>query len=480
VRKSARGARIGVAAAVVGALSLSACSSTPAGGGSAKHTTPPGEPLVAFVQGAAVAANGPIPTDRSAKLNCGSAKYGWLSELAQGVSITQATVGAHWGAFVPAGPAGPGGKPVMAKQMMASGTIASPSNGPTDVPFDHPYGGDESFDEKLAPAYKGLDQSFPAPGNTGYPADTIHDEIQIGLVPHVPGTDQISAGESWPDAATADDSNVAPGFTPQSGDAAAVMGSWVTDCGHQDFHPELHTVSFMAYGHRVGDATVAHAFYNPYEVAQLYNPDTSISGKVNDDARLTSPSTGNVLHYVVTAVTRLAAGLDQAATVPQLLVPFTTSPAPWLVCAPAGTSGATLKVSYDFSVRPGVTVSVVSAPSTGCATVTSELTSSYTPADAPGQRECPTSWSWLNTNAFGQGGTGHVDIPQLILQYVRKISPSLAAALAPKVNAPLVSNCYPPLTVSGLSSPGAAVQRVTTSLSQVLPLAGWVQVSWGA
>lgn len=476
----ARDARTWVAAAVVAAATVSACSSTtPTGGGSAKHSTRPGEPLVAFVQSAAVAADGPVPTDRSAVLNCGSSKYGWLSELAQGVSITKATVGDHWGAFVPAGPMGPGGKPAMAKQMMASGTIVSPAPGATDVPFDHPYGGDESFDEKLAPAYGALDQSFPSEGNAAYPAGTIHDEIQLGLIPHVPGADQISPGESWPDAATADESHIAPGFTPQSGDAAAVMGSWVTDCGHQDFHPELHTVSFMAYGHRAGDATVAHAFYDPYEVSQLYNPDTSLSGKVNDDARLTSPSTGNILHYVVTAVTRLAAGLDQAATVPQLLVPFTASPAPWLVCAPPGTSGTTLKVSYDFSVRPGVTVAVVAAPSTGCATVTTDLTSAYTAADAPGQRECPTSWSWLNTNAFGQGGTGHVDIPQLILQYVRKISPSLAAALAPKVNAPLVSNCYPPLTVSGLSSPGDAVERITTSPSQVLPFAGWVEVSWG-
>ncbi|HUY86677.1 MAG TPA: hypothetical protein VMU77_06150 [Acidimicrobiales bacterium] len=455
----------------LGIAGLSGCSTS-------THSTAKGTPLVSFVQTAAVSANGPIPHNRSALLNCGSAQYGWLSELTH-VSVSQAKVAKHWGPFIPSGPVGPDGQPAMAKQMMASGTIASFSAGGTDVPFDHPYGGDASFDFSLAPAYSALDQAFPIAGKT-YPANQIHDEIQTGLIPHVAGSDAITAGETWPNFANADVNSFAPGFTPQSGDQAAVMGSWVTDCGHRDFHPELHGINFMASGHKSGNSTIAHAFYNPYEVSQLYNPDTSVSGKVTDPSVLSSKSTQDILHYIVTAITRLAAGQDQAPTVPQVLVPFTSSPAPWQVCAPSGTSGSKLNVSYDFSIRNGVSVSIAPNDSTGCAIVTTKLTASYQPANAPGQMECPTDWNWLDSNALGNGGVGQVNIPQMILQQVQAISPSLAASLASKVNAPVVSNCYPPLSVGGLASPGSGMHNIVTVPGQVMPFAGWVQVSWGS
>jgi hypothetical protein len=467
-----------LALAATSAALLGGCSSA-AAPANAPRVTSRG-PEVSFVQAAALAANGPIPTDRSALLNCGSATYGWLSELTH-VSISAARVTRHWGAFIPSGPAGPDGKPVMAKQMMASGVIESPSGGGAeDVPFDHPYGGDVSFDEKLAPAYAALDQAFPAPGESRFPASTIHDEIQVGLLPHQPGAGAIHAGESWPDAANGAVAGVLPGFSLQAGDQAAVMGSWVTDCGHQDFHPELPTVNFMAYGHRTGSATVAHAFYAPYEVAQLFNPDTALSGKVSDPSVLRSSASQDVLHYVVTAITRLATGQDQAVTVPIVLAPFTASPAPWQVCAPAGTSGHSLAVGYDFSVRTGVHVAVRTDAATGCAVVTTTLTPAYRPADAPGQAECPTTWAWLDKNAFGQGGVGHVDIPSLVLAQVRKISPALATAIAPKIVRPPVSNCYPPLTVAGLAAPGTGLRRVSTVAGQVMPFAGWVDVAWAS
>ncbi len=461
-----------IAAFGLAAAGLGACSSS-------THTVARSQPGVSFVQSAALAANGTLPTDRSATLNCGSDQYGWLTELTH-VPISQAKVAKHLGAFIPTGPVGPDGKPVMAKQMMASGTIASPGAGASDVPLDHPYGGDFSFDERLIPAYDGLDKGYPAPGHGPTKPNLIHDEIQTGMLPHVAGAVQISPGEQWPDLATADESNVVPGFTPQAGDSAAVMGSWVTDCGHRDFHPELHQVNFMAYGHRSGNATVAHAFFNPYESSQLYNPDTALSGKVNDPSTLSSPNTQNVLKYIVTAIERVATGQDPQATLPQVLVPFTSSPAPWKVCAPAGTSGSNLKVSYDFSVRAGVSVTVSPDDASGCATVTTRLTSSYRPADAPGQAECPVTWDWMDSNAIGNGGITQVNIPQEILSQVKAFSPSLAATLAPKVNLPLLVNCYPPLTVSGIPAPDSGAHTVHTSATQVLPFAGWVKVNWGS
>ena len=458
-------------------LALAACSSgsgssVPAG--TTTHQTPAGTPLVSFVTAAAVAADGAIPQG-TAVGTCGSPTYGWISELAH-VSVSQAKVSRHWAAFIRTD------NGLGAKQMEASGTITDIGIGATDVPFDHPFGGDMSFDEHVDAPFVALDQNLgTSPGN---PPQTVHDELMAGLIPHSPGHTDLTPGVSWPDYAQKTTEGIATGFTPQTGDRVAVMGSWVVDCGHTDFHSELHSITFMAYGHQQGTATVAHAFYNPYEVAQVFNPDPALSGKVTDTSVLTSSASQDVLHYLVTAIVRVASGTDPQATAPAMLEPNTESPTPWTVCAPAGSSGTRLSVSYYFSVRPGVSVKVTPDSTTGCATVTTTLTPAYQPSDIGGQQLCPTDWSWLDKNAFSEagsfGGTGNAphDIPSVILQQVAKISPTLVGALRPKIFRPLQSVCFEPLAVAGLTSPSPAATTITTTTSQLVPFAGWLEVAW--
>jgi hypothetical protein len=468
-----------LAGLALASIALAACSSSSSPASTttsspAPGRTPAGAPLVSFVTASALAVNGTVPQGTAAG-TCGSPKYGWISELAH-VSLSQARVKRHWAAFVPT-PDGLG-----AKQMEASGSITSIGIGATDVPFDHPFGGDMSFDEHVDQPYVALDQNL-GPNQGGNPPDTVHDELMAGLVPHA-AAGVLTPGVSWPDYAQRAMSGIAPGFVPQAGDRVAVMGSWVVDCGHTDFHSELHSITFMAFGHREGDATVAHAFYNPYEVAQVFNPDPSLSGKVDDPGVLTSSASQDVLHFLVTAIIRLASGADRQATAPVMLEPNTQSPTPWTVCAPAGTSGHHLAISYDFSIRPGVSVFVEPDRSDGCATVSTTLTGSYRPPEVTGQQLCPTAWSWLDKNAFGEagtfGGTGNAphDIPTLILQQVGHIAPGLVNALRPKIGLPLQSVCFEPLVVDDLSSPSAAATTVTTVSSQLVPLAGWVRVAW--
>lgn len=467
------GARRRWAAAAVGVLTgavlLAACSSSPST--TAAATSSPLN-LVGFVTGPATGFNGTIPTATAAQA-CGSSTHGWLSEL-ESVPINQAKVTKHWGAIIPVD------NGVRAKQMEATGTISAISIGSTDVPFDHPFGGDMSYNQILDPPYAKLHQN--AGTGTGNPPDVVHDELASGQLPHTVGAVTISPGEQWPtlSAASGQASALAPGFEPKAGDRVADMGSFVIDCGHTDFHSELHNLTFMAYGHRAGTASVVHAFYNPFEVSQEYNPNPALSGAVTDTARFTTPTTKNILGYVVEEILRLAQNKDSQATLPQMLVGNRQAPTPWQVCAPAGTSGSHLSVTYDFSVRPGVTINVVPDAATGCATVTTAFTSAYTPVAPPGQQMCPTPWSWVDKNSFnqGDGGTGSLNVPQLLTQKVQSISPALATAIAPKLQAPLLSVCDPPLTVAGLNPVGTGT-TVTTSSSQVLPFAGWVKVAWG-
>jgi hypothetical protein len=399
-----------------------------------------------------------------------------VSELAH-VSILEAKVRRHWAAFIRTD----GG--LAAKQMEASGTLANLSIGGTDVPFDHPFGGDMSFDEHVDAPYASLSQNL-GPNSGGNPAAVVHDELMTGLLPHPSGTADVRDGTSWPRYALSTGQDISPGFTPQSGDRVAVMGSWVVDCGHTDFHSEMHSITFMAYGHRQGAATIAHAFYNPYEVAQVFNPDSSLAGRVTDPARLHSASTQDLPSYMVNEMLRLAGGTDRQPIAPVMLEPNTQSPTPFTVCAPSGTGGTKLSVSYDFSVHPGATVRVRSDPSDGCAVVTMTLGAGYRPVDAPGGVLCPTDWTWLSAHAFSEastfGGTGDVphNIPEVIIGQVRRFAPGLVPALSHRLFRPLRSVCFPVMKTAALVSPAAGAHSVTISAAQILPFAGWIEVSW--
>lgn len=472
IRRFGRRARSAILVSVV-SLVCGACSSTGGNGANTGGSTPSGTALVGFVTSAATASNGAIPTG-TAIGTCGSAKYGWVSEMAH-VSVTSARVRRHWAAFIKTDHG------LAAKQMEAAGTIANLTIGSTDVPFDHPFGGDMSFDEHVDAPYRGLDQNL---GNSGGNAPgVVHDELMTGLLPHPPGTVDVSTGTSWPIFAASTGSNIAPGFTPQAGDRVAVLGSWVVDCGHTDFHSELHSVTFMAYGHRVGAATVAHAFYNPYGVAQVFNPNPGLAGRVTDRSILSSPSTQDLPSYLTSEILRLAQGIDRQPIAPAVLEPNMESPTPWVVCAPPGTAGTHLAVSYDFSVRPGVQVGVHADQSDGCAVITTRLEASYRPSDAPGGTLCPTDWTWLSEHAFGEastfGGTGNVphNIPQVIIDQVKRFAPNLVGALSHRLFKPLLSVCFPVMT-GRLGNLAPGVHSTQTSVTQILPFVGWVEVAW--
>jgi hypothetical protein len=77
-------------------------------------------------------------------------------------------------------------------------------------------------------------------------------------------------GESWLTLDTKAHENRKAAYIPQEGDRIAMRGRWIIDCGHNDFHTELHPITFMAFGHAVGSKTVVHVISNPYRVTQLY------------------------------------------------------------------------------------------------------------------------------------------------------------------------------------------------------------------
>ncbi len=443
-----------------------------------------GEP-VAFDPIQATYANQPMPHGSAEKV-CGSSVKSYLSELSTISNPAEAKVTRHWGPIVPGGTD-------MAGIRSASGTVLDAGTWTGDLPLDHAFGGDMSADVQLNPLYSALSYNAGTAGEGNKPG-VIHVELQSGLLPHkapTGGSLMLPAGASWPDAANLDMENIYPGFMPQPGDFIALSGHWVLDCGHPDFHSELHPIVYMAFGHAQGGSTVAHLFYNPYDDAQVYNADPSISGHVNDGSRLASGSTLVLTKWIIPGLMNLLQPNVSTAVIPELQIAEHVSPPATVVCSPqasqaaqvgtthTGAAAGSVSASYDLSVRPGVSVKVVPDSPRGCATVDITLTSSYSALDPTGQEECPVPWKWIDDQVAGNG-FGNLNILDIASQKVSGLLPPPAAAsiVSKLAHQPQV-NCFAPLGLSGIVAPTAGMHTVVTAPSQAFPVAGWVEVTGG-
>jgi hypothetical protein len=281
--------------------------------------------------------------------------------------------------------------------------------------------------------------------------------------------------------------NVQQPFFPMSGDRVIVMGRWVLDCGHNDYHTELHPLTFLAWSHVEGNKTIVGFYYNPYRVTQRYNPDGTLANKVNDTTRLTNNfSTSKLVGYLVGEINRLqdrgpspycdthtgqpplcgTSHLD----VPALLEANRATPSKFKVCAPDTTSGSTFHVKYDVVDRPGVTFSPVANSSTGCAVVAVSPGTSVTAN--PHRRTCSLPWAWLDRNAANEGGVDNIDLQGIIRPYLaEQYQDRIDDAHLP------TEPCYDPLA-------GPAVQadptghRVRTTDTVSHPIYGQLEVYW--
>jgi hypothetical protein len=210
----------------------------------------------------------------------------------------------------------------------------------------------------------------------------------------------------------------------------------------------------MSFAHQDGNATVVHAFADPYYETQLFNPDPSLANALTDDARFSDPNTvpfplalfNNVLQ--IAGIKQPPAGRLEAH---MLLAANKTSPVTWYACAPGGTSGK-LSYSYDFTVRPGVTIG-----------------KGYTPF-VPKRESCTVPWSVLNEEAQAALGNSDLDIREAIVKQV-------PASIAPKVKRNPVVDCYASLTAPALS--GGSGKTITPNAGQPFPFYGEISVSRG-
>jgi hypothetical protein len=366
--------------------------------------------LVEFEKEATLAANGPIPPVPANPLEevkevCGSETAVFGSELLTGTPPSKIKVKNEWGDIVPG------------KDMMVSGTISHVEFSGGDLSIDHPFSTDFTFDVALDEPYWPLARELGVKG--GGSSHELHMELEVGQLLHaLPQLKGPAEGEPWdllpqeqtnpltPTLNIQAHENLEAAYIPHEGDRIAARGRWIIDCGHGDFHAELHPITFMAFGHAVGSTTVVHVLSNPYRVTQLFGFGT---GEVNSSSPKGTPFP-QALGETITSVTEKSiAGIPAAIALPtgiERTQPSTTS---WIVCPSAGASG---KLRKDFVTREGVRIAVKKLKGTNCATASARVGGppgefgEYTALQPP-SRSCGLPYSLVNAEvAGGLGITG--------------------------------------------------------------------------
>jgi len=315
--------------------------------------------LLEFEKEPALAANGPVPPVPSNSLEevkqvCGSETAVFGSELFT-TPPSKIKVKNEWGDIVPG------------KDMEISGRISDVELSGGDLSIDHPFSRDFTFDVLLDEPYWPLARQLGTGAKDGGAGEhELHMEIELGQMLHsLPQFKGPAEGEPWqllpfeqtqpptPTLDTRAHENLEAGYIPREGERIVMRGRWIIDCGHPDFHAELHPITFMAFAHAQGAKTVVHVLSNPYRVTQLYGAGT---GEVNSTPK-GAPFPEGLEHSVGVDVEEAIGGIKAPITLPVGLERTKPEATPFIACRPEGSS-AKLKVRRHIIEREGVSVAV--------------------------------------------------------------------------------------------------------------------------
>jgi hypothetical protein len=375
--------------------------------------------LLEFEKEATLAANGPIPPVPANPLQqvkevCGSETAVFGSELLNGTRPSQIKVKNEWADIVPG------------KDMMVSGKISHVELSGGDLSIDHPFSRDFTFDVLLDEPYWPLARQLGSGAPEAGGQHELHMELEVGQLLHaLPQLSGPAEGEPWgllpfeqtvPPTPTLDaqaHENLEAAFIPHEGERIALRGRWIIDCGHNDFHAELHPITFMAFGHAVGAKTVVHVIANPYRVTELYGFGT---GEVNSSSPKGTPFP-QALEETITSVTQKAiVGIPAAITMKTGIERTQPSTTPWIVCPP-GTKGQQ-NLNSHFVIRKGVTVSVKGQKGTDCAIASARVGGTngefgeYTALQPP-SRSCGLPYPLVNAEVAGGLGVSGRTVNEL-------------------------------------------------------------------
>jgi hypothetical protein len=377
---------------------------------------------VEFEEAAALAANGPIPPVPTNPLEqvkevCGSETAVFGSELFT-TPPPEIKVKNEWADIVPG------------KEMMVSGTISNVEFSGGDLSIDHPFSVDFTFDVLLDEPYWPLSRDLGEGGGSDH---ELHMEVEVGSLLHaLPQLAGPAEGEPWellpfeqtkPPTATLNvqaHEHLEGGFIPKVGERIAARGRWIVDCGHPDFHAEIHPLTFAAFGHPNGGKTIVHVISNPYRIDQLYGAGPT---EANSSEPKGSPFPTGLEQAISKDVFAAIGGTSVPITMKVGIERTQPSTTPFTVCPPEG-APAKPKIGHHFVAREGVSISVKAKEGTNCAvvrtkvgTATSGKFGKYTALE-PTARTCVLPWRLVTAEVaggLGIGGVKHNEVEKIIV-----------------------------------------------------------------
>ena len=195
--------------------------------------------------------------------------------------------------------------------------------------------------------------------------------------------------------------HVQEAYVPKVGERIAARGRWIVDCGHPDFHAEIHPLTFAAFGHKDGLKTVVHVISNPYRVTQLYGFGTK---GVNSEPKGLPFPTG--LEFEIKSDVEAAiGGQKMPLELPVGLEGTKPSTTPFTACAPEGVTG-NAKIHKRFVQREAASVSIKAVEGETCVIAHAHVGKKYIALQPP-VRTCELPWNLVNLEvAGGLGITG--------------------------------------------------------------------------
>lgn len=331
----------------------------------------------------------------------------------------------------------------------ATGVVVTPKLSKGDVPFTHPFGLDWEFFVALDAPYT----SLLAPSNAGPDGDLREAARQAAAM-------GLSA-EKGTLAVETDRDLVPPAYRPREGDRVAVFGRWIVDCGHTDFHSEIHPPLLLASAHKDRRATAVSVISRPWLVGQRFT--------VDDE-----PIRGHLANEVIKVETLRSARVEAH---PKILKPFAgVQRMEFLVRPPSArrSPGDRLMVSFRFIVRHGVTVQVAGAgPNAVRVRITMDA-AGYTPAPLPPRKD------WYVSTAFIGKQTDVVNQIQIANIFGHPVAAVLLSRdwITDRYEAPVAASVYDTtMTKMAVTSmPARTPFRVDDS--QPFPIYGQMRVMW--
>jgi hypothetical protein len=377
----------------------------------------------------------------------------------------------------------------------ATGWVIHPDISGADFPFSHPFGVDYEMSIAPDPQYNFL----LSPGN--------EDTSSSGSY-----ASEIKQAQTLPKSSPADNAIVFNGVLPMEwdqnlvpesfrdnvheGDRVAIYGRWIVDCGHDDFHTEIHPPLLMACGSVQkhpdnSQFTRVLLTSRPYLVSQKYTVDTD--DIYNDNASDDGTFYSHILKEVIKVNAHASLLVEAHPKIKSF--PFKgVNLLHMIVSAPPVTDiihvvNRQLVVSYRFTIRSGCAVQVVQNDAYSFGVWIVLNSAGYTPPPLPhrnGHRVSKDEIDRLSTDA----GTKYLEAEAISAAVQLLFGGIIGAAIVELIlNRGVETDQYDPLKENNvLDRTGAVIDAHANNIprnagivvddSQPFPISGWIEARW--